>query len=360
MRGFASGRGRRPPLRSRGFGVVWERALESLRPIREWRNVDAAVFREQIAPLNAPAVLKGFVRDWPAVQAGLQSPAAFWDYTKRFDSGRAVETSIGPPAIKGRFFYRDDMRGFNFEHRKEPVATAMRRLLSGLNNPDLPAIYIQAAALADCLPGFADENILPVPTSAQPRIWIGNAVIVAAHYDLSENIACVVCGRRRFTLFPPEQIRNLYVGPFDLTPAGTPISMVSLEEPDLQRFPHFAEALSAAETADLDAGDALYIPYFWWHHVKSLEPFNVLVNYWWNDARAVVSPYQSLLLALLALKDLPADQRKAWREVFDHYVFQLHGDPVAHIPPENRGPLGKLTLEQAVRLRTSLGESLKK
>jgi hypothetical protein len=29
--------------------------------------------------------------------------------------------------------------------------------------------------------------------------------------------------------------------------------------------------------------------------------------------------------------------------MFDHYVFQTNGDPVAHLPAERRGMLGRLT-----------------
>jgi hypothetical protein len=38
---------------------------------------------------------------------------------------------------------------------------------------------------------------------------------VQTHFDLPSNIACVVGGLRRFTLFPPEQLPNLYVGPLE-------------------------------------------------------------------------------------------------------------------------------------------------
>ena len=45
----------------------------------------------------------------------------------------------------------------------------------------------------------------------------------------------MVAGRRRFTLFPPEQVANLYIGPLDLTPAGQPVSLVDQAQPDLVR-----------------------------------------------------------------------------------------------------------------------------
>jgi hypothetical protein len=191
--------------------------------------------------------------------------------------------------------------------------------------------------------------------AVKPHIWIGNRVTVATHYDQADNLACVVAGRRRFTLFPPEQVANLYVGPLEFTPAGAPVSMVSLHAPDFAKYPRFEHALAAAEQAELGPGDAIYIPYFWWHHVDSLEGFNVLVNYWWNSARpGMGKPFDVLLHAILTLRELPPSQRNVWRAVFDHYVFQTGGDPAAHLPPHARGVLATLTIEQRQQIAAIL------
>ena len=121
-----------------------------------------------------------------------------------------------------------------------------------------------------------------VPASAEPRLWIGNAAKIAPHNDPVENVAVVAAGRRRFTIFPPEAEPLLYMGPAHPTPAGTPVSMVHVTVPDLQRFPLYAKALESAEEAELSPGDAILIPRDWFHHVEALMRFNVLVNYWWD------------------------------------------------------------------------------
>jgi hypothetical protein len=46
---------------------------------------------------------------------------------------------------------------------------------------------------------------------------------------------------------------------------------------------------------------------------------------------------------ILSVSNLPAARREAWRTIFDHYVFQTHGEPVAHLAPEHRGVLGRMT-----------------
>ena len=75
------------------------------------------------------------------------------------------------------------------------------------------------------------------------------------------------------------------------TPSGQTISLVDFAQPDLQRFPKFAQALEHAVVAELGPGDALFIPSMWWHHVESLSDFNLLVNYWWIDShQALGSP----------------------------------------------------------------------
>jgi hypothetical protein len=324
--------------------------------VREWRDTDLATFKNEILPQNEPAVLKGLLKDWPSVQAGLNSNQALCDYIKKFDCGRPVETLFGDPSIGGRFFYTDDLSSVNFVRKSEKISATLETLLRHVDDVEPPAIFIQSASVPDFLPKFSNENAIDLAgPAAIPRIWVGNSITVTTHYDISDNIACVVGGRRRFTLFPPDQIRNLYVGPIHFTLAGQPVSMVSLDAPDLIRYPRFEQALAMAQVAELEAGDAIFIPYFWWHHVKSLERFNVLVNYWWDEAKANLgSPYDCLLHGFLTLRHLPANQRAAWRAVFDHYVFQTDADPVAHLPPERRGALGEMTPDLAAHIKAAL------
>jgi hypothetical protein len=321
-------------------------------------GVDLKAFRGEVLPAGEPVILKGLVKEWPAVRAGLESPRALGDYLRGFDRGKPVPVLEGPPSIRGHFFYRDDMRGLNFERRPALISATIERLLAQLDDPDPPALYVESTPTAEHLPPFAAANPHPLlPPTIAPRIWIGNTLVVQTHFDLSSNIACVVGGRRRFTLFPPDQVANLYVGPIEFNISGPPISMVTLKSPDFARFPRFAEALRHSRSAELEPGDAIYIPYGWWHHVESLAPFNVLVNYWWNEARPAGSPFDCLLHAVLSLRDLPPEQRAAWHALFEHYVFTAPDEALAHLPREQRGMLGPPSAERAQAIRAILARA---
>lgn len=323
--------------------------------VRTAENVSAERFREEIVPGGLPVLLKGAALHWPAVQAGRNAPDAAVEYIKRFDRGHPVETILGRPEIAGKFFYNETLDGLNFAKMPERISVTVDRILDSRGQENPPSFYIQSASIPDYLPGFADENALGLVDGAvPPRIWIGNRLTVQTHFDLSHNLACCVAGRRRFTAFPPEQTPNLYPGPFELTLAGPPVSMVRLEKPDLERYPNFPTALEHALRADLEPGDVLYLPYFWWHHVDTLEDLNVLVNYWWNEADpGLGSPFDALLHAILAVRDLPERQRAVWKMMFGHYAFGENGDPVAHLPPEARGALGAHdnAMRQNIRVR---------
>jgi oxalate decarboxylase/phosphoglucose isomerase-like protein (cupin superfamily) len=171
----------------------------------------------------------------------------------------------------------------------------------------------------------------------------------------------VVAGRRRFTLFAPEQIGNLYIGPLEPTPAGQAISLVDFANPDFERFPRFAQALEAAEVAEMEPGDALYLPSMWWHHVEALSPVNLLVNAWWSQTPDYVdTPVSALNLALMTLRDLPAKEKKVWQQLFQHYVFDADDSTWAHIPPEARGLLGPVTEAVSRQARTQLLNKLRR
>lgn len=327
----------------------------------ELTGVTPQRFREEVLPGGKPAILRGLVSDWPVVAAG-RSGQTLSDYIKTFDTGTPVGAMFGSPAIRGRFHYNDDISGFNFRRGPVKLSAALDLLLEYEAEATPPSLAVQSVPVRENLPGFEARNPMPLLGDAvEPRVWIGNAVTVAAHHDPSENIACVVAGRRRFTLFPPEQVANLYMGPFELTPAGPTVSMVDFDAPDAARFPRFEEAMAHALVADLEPGDALYIPYLWWHQVRSTETLNMLVNYWWapsDNGRG--RPTDALMHAILAVRDLPPSHREAWRVLFDHYVFEANGPVADHLPPQRRGVMGVLDTGVIRAVRTAIGRTLSK
>lgn len=306
---------------------------------------DLAPWREQAQPV----VLRGLLRDWPAV-----ATPDIATYLAAFDSGRPAMVMTAPPEIEGRPFYTSDLGGLNFTKQQASIGQLLGALASLPHEQPGPMLYMGSAPTSETLPGFAEANPAPgLPTDAIPRIWIGGPVTVQTHFDTSDNVACVVAGTRAFTLFPPEQVANLYVGPLDFTLAGQPVSMVQFDRgADLVRFPRFEKAQATAMSATLLPGDAIYIPPLWWHHVRSLDRLNVMVNYWWLEGHPeATSPFDCLIHGLLALRDLPPPRRAAWRAFFDCYIFDSDRDTHAHIPEHARSVLGELSPSMATRMR---------
>lgn len=324
--------------------------------VRELSGLDRMALPDAVLASDEPVVLRGLVRDWPLVQAGLDGAESAVAHLRGFYGGAPVAAMLAPPAAMGRFFYDDALQGFNFQRVQARLDELMGEMLRLRGQAGAPAIYVGATAVDAWLPGWRDAN--PIGLDArQPlaSVWIGNRSRVSAHYDVPDNLACVAVGRRRFTLFPPGQLANLYVGPIDRTPAGQAVSLVDFHAPDLARYPRFASALEHARVVELEPGDALFVPSLWWHHVEALSDFNVLVNYWWRSAGAALeSPTNALMLAMMSLRDLPQAQRRAWQEIFRHYVFEAGDATVAHIPEPARGVLAPLDEAAMHALREQL------
>jgi len=330
--------------------------LLAAKPIRELSGLTPRDLGPGILESTEPVVLRGLVAGWPMVAAARASSSAAGAYLRRFYRGASVNAMLGAPEIGGRFFYNEALDGFNFAL----VAVALDKVLAeleryqGVDQP--PAIYVGSTTIDTCLPGFHDENPIDLGgRDALGSIWIGNRTRIAAHYDLPDNLACVAAGRRRFTLFPPEQLENLYIGPLDLTPAGQSISLVDFLQPDLERFPRFATAMAHALSAELGPGDALFIPSMWWHHIQALEDFNVLVNYWWRQSPPYMdTPMNAMMHALMSVRDLPPAQRTAWANLFRHYVFEAGEETAAHIPPAARRSLAPMDADTVRTIRAHL------
>ena len=315
---------------------------------------------KEISSSKVPLILRGFVSDWPMVEAARQSGDAAIKYLKQFDTGAVVPVSAGPASLKGRLFYNDDYTGLNTDRGNANFGTLLDRVLAHGQDPEGPVIYMASMALDECVPGFDQSNAIDFGAfTPVASIWIGTRTRIAAHNDLPLNIACVAAGRRRFTLFPPDQIENLYVGPFELTPAGRPISLVDFHDPDLEQFPRFRHAMETALIAELEPGDALFIPSMWWHHVEALSAVNVLVNYWWRTVPLHLGTPQDVLMhAMMTLRDLPPEEKQVWREHFDHYVFGDTSERFDHVPRHVRGILNPIDETMTKRVRTFLRQRL--
>lgn len=315
---------------------------------------------EYAALENQPVVFRGLVSKWPLVQEAQVSSVHTSRYLLGFYNDLPVTAFVSESDIGGRLFYTDNLADTNFNQIKTGLDWVLEQLSGNANRSRPPTVYMGSTALDYCLPGMSEHNSLPrgnIQTSV--RIWIGNRTTVAAHFDVLDNIACVCSGRRRFTLFPPDQLANLYVGPIDVTPAGQQISLVDQKNPDFDKYPRFAEALKHSQLAELEPGDAIYIPSMWWHHVEALDSLNILINHWWRDVPAFMgAPGDALLHAIMNIRDLPEAQREAWRGIFDQYVFGANEDTIDHIPLTSRGILGELNESAARKLRTLLRNSL--
>jgi len=338
---------------------------QQLQAIPERHGVDETIFREEILQERKPVVMRGLVKHWPVVRHGLQAPDAVCNYLKGFDSGGPVNAILTRPEERGRVFYREDMQGFNFVRNRLPISAVIDQLLRYTQGQNPPSVAVQSALIPTALPGFEKENVMPVLDAAiAPRIWIDNTITVPPHVDDADNIACVVAGRRRFTLFPPDQVKNLYIGPLEFNPAGAPISMVRGHDPDYERYPRYREALAHAQVADMEPGDALFIPSVWWHQVESVGLVNILINYWWGGSIGSMDrtngPIDCLMHCLMIMKELPLATRQAWGEIFDHYVFNADYDGFDYINPVKKGVLGQLDAAQIEQLRDGLIEKLKK
>jgi hypothetical protein len=351
---------RRSCRHSRGaeFGTAWN-MVQITRRVAELTGCrpDNLPLDDLLAA-NEPRVLRGLVADWAVTRAGKKSDRDAMDYVRSFYNGRPISASIGDPAIRGRLFYTDDFASLNFEVQRAQLDAVIERIAGHLADERPPTIYVGSTLVDLVLPGFRKDNDVAFAVHGvdpPPSIWIGNRTIASCHYDAPNNLACCVVGRRRFTLFPPEQIFNLYPGPLEPTPGGQAISLVDFANPDFEKFPRFREALAAGVVVDVEPGDAVFIPSMWWHHVQGLSAFNILVNYWWSKVPAFIpTPMHALYHAIWALRDRPDEEKRAWRSVFEYYVFGEADRAGGHLPPAARGFLGPIDDTQARIIRAML------
>jgi len=110
----------------------------------------------------------------------------------------------------------------------------------------------------------------------EPLLWIAPAGTVSRlHFDRLPNLVTQFWGHKKWLIFPRAQWEQLYL-PSSL--AIKQFSPLDVTAPDLARYPKFADATPIELT--LRAGETLFIPTDWPHHVTT-ESFSISMNFWW-------------------------------------------------------------------------------
>ena len=330
----------------------------SIQQITELSSKDPDVIREEFQS-GRPFIVRQLHSDWSLVKKGRESETALKNYLHECSLKRDFVYAIGEPEQNGKIFYNKDM-GVNFVERKAALKTVLGYFDEIREAEEDVALYLSSLEIHKYF-----ENLLTETPSYlnedqyRAGLWIGNKIQVPLHNDFPNNVACIICGRRKFTLIPPNQFENLYVGPIDFTPAGRAVSMVDLQNPDLDKYPKFAVALEHALTAELSPGDIIYIPSMWWHAVEGLDDFNVMLNFWWRENLTFLGgPDAAMKLAIATIRDLPHPEKQHWKQLFEYYIFNNSEENTAHIPLKSRGVLGRINSDLARKIKSYLLEVL--
>jgi len=217
--------------------------------------LSAQDFRDTYFHAAKPVLLRGLLRALPACSRW--SPEFF---ARRFGQYpvEVMRTADGEP---------DGASPYRGTHRVAMAAFA-RRMSEGAQG-----LYLVAQNQLLQRPAFAplwDDLTLAGDwfrhSDAQigVSLWMGPAgTVTPLHRDLQDVMIGQIYGTKRVILAPSADTPCVYKGPGGY--AG-----VDPERLDVVRFPLAGPLRTAAVT--IDAGDALFVPFGCWHHVRALTP----------------------------------------------------------------------------------------
>jgi hypothetical protein len=223
---------------------------------------DEPVPGEALAASAVPQLLRGVAEGWPALRR--------WADRDVLAEGLGSSLSGAERSTTGRFLYSATREG------GDRVAGVM----SGKALVDQLGDGARFSGLLDEHEGLAkDVDMRRFPcqrgvqaAGTQTNIWVSGRATTRLHFDASDNLLFQVVGRKRVLLFPPADYAALRIHP-DQHPSARQAAR------DLADPPRPDERVRA-QAVDLEPGDALYIPPFWFHEVEALDPVTVSVNRW--------------------------------------------------------------------------------
>jgi hypothetical protein len=260
-------------------------------PMREVKRVEWEVddeFAAELAEAREPVILTNtMVTQWKAIKEWIKpyylpnhpalakmngcrvSQASTFAYA---DKKSAMSKSA---ALQGKIKTESNYEEYN---------STGPEFFSKLMNPDNENFYywygkVEGDLRNDLNPS---KNLWVDPDSQKAYglyMWLSEGEVGPnLHYDQDHNFFVQINGTKRFVLFPPWEWRALY--PYPRTHPAWHKSQVEFDEPNLETMPNFAN--TRAYIAKLQPGDVLYVPPYWWHHVRS-KGLSVSLASWSNS-----------------------------------------------------------------------------
>uniref|UniRef100_A0A182PTJ7 JmjC domain-containing protein n=1 Tax=Anopheles epiroticus TaxID=199890 RepID=A0A182PTJ7_9DIPT len=230
-------------------------------------------FGSQYYDKQKPAILKGIIDGWPAMERWHDS-----NYLLKVAGERTVPIEIGSQ------YSNDDwsQKLMKFRDFLEKHICSELSCNSTETQPAAPAAYLAQHDLFDQIPALRADIAVPDyigRTDSRPRIraWLGpKGTVSPLHTDPCHNFLCQVFGAKLIILARPEDTEKLY--PHDHFILSN-TSQVDARRLDYDRFPLVRDVRFLRLT--LQRGEVLYIPPKWWHYVESLSP-SFSVSFWFE------------------------------------------------------------------------------
>ncbi|GAB6022240.1 hypothetical protein CHUAL_006371 [Chamberlinius hualienensis] len=272
--------------------------------------------RENVSP-NRPLIIRRGVEHWPAVKLWKN-----WDYLKAKIGNKQVTVAVTSNGLADAVYEGN----FVMPYEEMMDMSKLIDILSGSVDYD-GIVYIQKQnsnlleEFSDLLSDvdkdikWASEALGNEPDAV--NFWMGDSrAVTSLHKDHYENIYCVISGYKDFILYRPTDLPwipyesfpsakfekndqgNFYV---KLLEESSKVPWIPLDplKPNVDKYPLYENATPIH--CRIEAGDVLYLPSLWFHHVRQSHGC-IAVNYWYDMDFDIKYNYYKFVEMLTNLK----------------------------------------------------------
>lgn len=300
-------------------------------------DVSSLLFHRSFVSRNQPVLIRGACQHWAAFQK--------WDtgYMCNKYGDKEVVVAVTPNGYA-------DAVAFDTETHQEYFVMPEERKMKfsdfwkALEHPDkYSGVYYlqrQNSNLTEEFPELLEDIERHIPWATEAfgtdpdavNFWAGDSrAVTSMHKDPYENIYCVLSGHKDFTLHPPTDrpwipykkyptatYLECAPGQFVIKPNSSNNVKSSMQcdlkdeensipwicidpiSPDLEKYPTYQN--SSPFQVRVSAGDALYLPSLWYHHVRQSHGC-MAVNYWYDMQYDIKYVYHRFLESLVESKE---------------------------------------------------------